>query len=55
MKTEIIKKIAVTITNTIKQYQTKLSKGNRKTLSVYDSFGDRSIKREPVFVGEEIY
>lgn len=53
--TEIEKQMAVTTTNAIKQYQTSVLNGNRNTLSVYESFGARNTKRDPVGDGIAMY
>lgn len=54
-KTVINKHPAVINTKHPKHIQTKSSNGSRKTLSVYDNFGERKMKAEPVDDGIAIY
>lgn len=49
------RKIAVVTTSRTRQYQTIESNGSRYTLSVYDNFGERNTKRDPVGVGMAMY
>lgn len=53
--TAISKDPAVINTKHPKQIHTKSSNGSRNTLSVYDNFGDRKMKAEPVDDGIAMY